>query len=40
VNSKTQMHIKLAPGGGTAISLFPATDEDKNMFKYYSEQNK
>ena len=40
VNSKTQMHIKLAPGGGTAISLFPATDEDKNMFKYYSEQKK
>jgi hypothetical protein len=40
VNSETQMNIKLAPGGGAAISIFPATDEDKKLFKYYSEQKK
>jgi hypothetical protein len=40
VNSETQMNIKLAPGGGAAISIFPATDEDKKLFKYYSKQKK
>ncbi|HEY1869470.1 MAG TPA: glycoside hydrolase family 97 C-terminal domain-containing protein, partial [Chitinophagaceae bacterium] len=35
VDSKTNLKLKLAPGGGTAISLVPATaDELKEVKKY------
>jgi hypothetical protein len=35
VDSKTKLKLKLAPGGGTAVSLMPATaDEAKQLKKY------
>ena len=35
VDSKTKLKLKLAPGGGTAISLIPASaDEIKQVKKY------
>jgi len=35
VDGKTDLKIKLAPGGGTAISLIPArADEVKQIKKY------
>lgn len=35
VDSKTKLRLKLAPGGGTAVSLMPATvDEAKQLKKY------
>lgn len=35
VDSKTMLRLKLAPGGGTAISLLPATPEEvKSIGKY------
>ena len=35
VDSKAKLRLKLAPGGGTAISLIPATAEEaKNIKKY------
>ena len=40
VNSETQMNIKLAPGGGAALSVFPATAEDKKMYTYYTAKKK
>jgi hypothetical protein len=35
VDSKTKLKLKLAPGGGTAISLVPATTEDAKQIKKY-----
>ncbi len=35
VDNKTKLRLKLAPGGGTAVSLMPATaDEAKQLKKY------
>ena len=34
VDSKTILKLKLAPGGGTAISLIPATAADRQIKKY------
>ena len=33
VDSKTRLNLKLAPGGGTAISLIPVTQEQAEKFK-------
>ena len=35
VTSATNLSLKLAPGGGTAVSLFPATKEDEKNLKRY-----
>jgi len=35
VNDQTKLNVKLAPGGGTAISLRPATPEDLTKWKKY-----
>jgi hypothetical protein len=35
VDSKTVLHLKLAPGGGTAVSLIPATVEEAKLLKKY-----
>jgi hypothetical protein len=35
VDSKTALRLKLAPGGGTAISLMPAAAADINQLKKY-----
>lgn len=35
VDSKTNLKLKLAPGGGTAVSLMPATVEEAKHFKKY-----
>lgn len=33
MDSKTNLKLKLAPGGGTAVSLMPATVEEAKHFK-------
>jgi hypothetical protein len=38
VNSKTMLDLKLAPGGGAAISLKPATAEDRKTRKEYNRK--
>jgi glucan 1,4-alpha-glucosidase len=35
VNSKTMISLRLAPGGGTAISLMPASADDVRKLKRY-----
>lgn len=35
VDSKTKLKLKLAPGGGTAVSLMPATAEEAKQIKKY-----
>lgn len=35
VDSKTLLKLKLAPGGGTAVSLRPASVEEGKMLKKY-----
>ena len=35
VNNKTAINLKLAPGGGAALSLRPATDEESKKVKKY-----
>ncbi len=35
VDSKTNLKLKLAPGGGTAVSLMPATPEELKQIKKY-----
>jgi Holliday junction resolvasome RuvABC endonuclease subunit len=35
VTSQNKLNLKLAPGGGTAISLLPATDADVKQYKKY-----
>lgn len=35
VDAKTMLKLKLAPGGGTAVSLMPATDADLKQYKKY-----
>ncbi|MBL7748291.1 MAG: glycoside hydrolase family 97 protein [Chitinophagaceae bacterium] len=35
VDSKTALRLKLAPGGGTAVSFMPATSEQVKQFKKY-----
>jgi hypothetical protein len=39
VDSKTSLNIVLAPGGGTAVSLFPATAEEIKKFKTYKNNS-
>src|ERR1700733_10679060 len=34
VDATTTLHLKLAKGGGEAISIMPATDADKSLKKY------
>jgi len=34
VDSNTSINLKLAKGGGTAISLVPVTDADKGLKRY------
>ena len=36
VNSKTMLRLKLAAGGGTAISIVPAKDADTRAYKKYN----
>ena len=35
IYDKTNLKLKLAPGGGTAVSLMPATVEEAKHFKKY-----
>src|SRR3989338_5552738 len=35
VSSKTVLKLQLAPGGGAAVSITPATKEDKKKLKQY-----
>lgn len=35
VDKDTNLNIMLAPGGGAAVSIYPATAEDRNKFKMY-----
>jgi len=35
VDNKTKLNLKLAPGGGTAISFIPATAQDTKQVKKY-----
>ena len=35
VDSKTTLKLKLAPGGGTAVSLMPANAEELKLYKKY-----
>ncbi|HQU60151.1 MAG TPA: glycoside hydrolase family 97 catalytic domain-containing protein, partial [Saprospiraceae bacterium] len=37
VDSSTEMELRLAPGGGAAISLIPATEEEMQELKGYGE---
>ncbi|MCB0570715.1 MAG: glycoside hydrolase family 97 protein [Phaeodactylibacter sp.] len=37
VDSATEMELRLAPGGGAAMSLLPATEEDLQSLKAYGE---
>jgi hypothetical protein len=36
VSQTTTLHLRLAEGGGTAISLMPATDEEKRLLPVYA----
>ncbi len=40
VDSKTMLNVKLAPGGGCAISLFPASADDLKAIKKYKALKK
>lgn len=35
VDNKTILQLKLAPGGGSAVSFFPATNEEAKRIKKY-----
>jgi hypothetical protein len=35
VTSKTQLSLKLAPGGGAAVRFKPATNEEKKVLKTF-----
>ena len=35
VDNKTAVRLKLAPGGGTAISFIPASVEEAKLLKIY-----
>jgi hypothetical protein len=37
VDNATTLKLKLAPGGGTAVSLMPASIEDRKKFKKYKQ---
>lgn len=37
VNNSTRLRLRLAPGGGTAISLKPATEDDRKKWKEYND---